>query len=104
MASFIPLSVPNFQGNEKEYVNEAVVSEWVSTGGSKVADFEKMVACTEWVISNDNELVPDLRLVLLALLLKKPLNGDPCALGSAVGILLRIAPGFCGLHAPPATL
>ena len=44
MASFIPLSVPNFQGNEKEYVNEAVVSEWVSTGGSKVGDFENASA------------------------------------------------------------
>ena len=38
---FIPLSVPNFSGNEKEYVNDAVVSEWVSTGGSKVGDFEE---------------------------------------------------------------
>lgn len=44
MASFIPLSVPNFQGNEKEYVNEAVVSEWVSSGGSKVGDFENAIA------------------------------------------------------------
>lgn len=44
MASFIPLSVPNFGGHEKEYVNEAVVSEWVSTGGSKVADFEQAIA------------------------------------------------------------
>ena len=44
MASVIPLSVPNFQGNEKEYVNEAVVSEWVSTGGSKVGDFENAIA------------------------------------------------------------
>ena len=44
MAKFIPLSVPNFGGHEKEYVNEAVVSEWVSTGGSKVADFEQAIA------------------------------------------------------------
>lgn len=44
MASFIPLSVPNFSGREKEYVNEAVVSEWVSTGGSKVAEFEAAIA------------------------------------------------------------
>ena len=44
MAKFTPLSVPNFGGHEKEYVNEAVVSEWVSTGGSKVADFEKAIA------------------------------------------------------------
>lgn len=41
---FIPLSVPNFSGREKEYVNEAVVSEWVSTGGSKVPQFERAVA------------------------------------------------------------
>ena len=44
MATFIPLSVPNFSGHEKEYVNEAVVSEWVSTGGSKVSDFEQAIA------------------------------------------------------------
>ncbi len=41
---FIPLSVPNFCGNEKEYVNDAVVSEWVSTGGSKVSGFEEVLA------------------------------------------------------------
>lgn len=41
---FIPLSVPNFSGNEKEYVNDAVVSEWVSTGGSLVPKFEQAVA------------------------------------------------------------
>lgn len=40
----IPLSVPNFAGREKEYVNEAVVSEWVSTGGSKVGAFEEALA------------------------------------------------------------
>lgn len=41
---FIPLSVPNFSGNEKQYVNDAVVSEWVSSGGSLVSGFEKAVA------------------------------------------------------------
>lgn len=41
---FIPLSVPNFSGREKEYVNNAVISEWVSTGGSKVTEFEQAVA------------------------------------------------------------
>ncbi len=41
---FIPLSVPNFSGREKEYVNDAVVSEWVSTGGSKVTEFEEALA------------------------------------------------------------
>ena len=42
--NFIPLSVPNFSGNERKYVNDAVVSEWVSTGGSLVNGFEKKIA------------------------------------------------------------
>ena len=41
---FIPLSVPNFCGNEHKYVNDAVVSEWVSTGGSLVPKFEQAIA------------------------------------------------------------
>ena len=41
---FIPLSVPNFSGNEKRYVNDAVISEWVSTGGSMVSEFEEKFA------------------------------------------------------------
>ncbi len=41
---FIPLSVPNFAGNEKQYVTDAVVSEWVSTGGSMVSEFEEKLA------------------------------------------------------------
>ena len=41
---FIPLSVPNFSGNEKKYASEAVVSEWVSTGGSLVSEFEDKIA------------------------------------------------------------
>lgn len=41
---FIPLSVPNFCGNERAYVNDAVVSEWVSTGGSLVPKFERAIA------------------------------------------------------------
>lgn len=41
---FIPLSVPNFAGNEKQYVEQAVISEWVSTGGSMVGTFEEKIA------------------------------------------------------------
>lgn len=41
---FIPLSVPNLKGKEKEYVTNAVESEWVSTAGPYVTDFEKRVA------------------------------------------------------------
>lgn len=40
----IPLSVPNLFGNELAYVTDAVKTEWVSTVGSYVQDFEKSVA------------------------------------------------------------
>ena len=41
---FIPLSVPNLKGKELEYVTHAVETEWVSTGGPYVNDFEKKTA------------------------------------------------------------
>ena len=41
---FIPLSVPNLKGNELKYVTTAVETEWVSTGGPYVNDFENKVA------------------------------------------------------------
>jgi perosamine synthetase len=44
MPTFIPLSVPHFQGNEKKYVTEAVESTWVSTAGKFVTDFENQMA------------------------------------------------------------
>lgn len=40
----IPLSIPNFEGNEKKYVEDAVSQGWVSTGGAYVDKFEDMVA------------------------------------------------------------
>lgn len=41
---FIPLSVPNLKGNELKYVTTAVETEWVSTGGPYVEEFEKKIA------------------------------------------------------------
>lgn len=41
---FIPLSVPNLQGNELKYVTSAIRSEWVSTAGAYVNDFEQKLA------------------------------------------------------------
>ena len=41
---FIPLSVPNLKGNELKYVTTAVETEWVSTGGPFVSDFEVKLA------------------------------------------------------------
>ena len=41
---FIPLSVPNLKGNELKYVSHAVDTEWVSTGGPYVNEFEDKIA------------------------------------------------------------
>lgn len=44
MKKFIPLSVPNLKGRELEYISHAVETEWVSTGGTYVRDFETEIA------------------------------------------------------------
>lgn len=44
MGKFIPLSVPNFEGNEEKYVLDAVSQGWVSTGGAYVEKLEKKIA------------------------------------------------------------
>ncbi|MCI2047011.1 MAG: LegC family aminotransferase [Faecalibacterium sp.] len=44
MNEFIPLSVPNFCGNEKKYVDDALNGAWVSTSGAKVGEFEEHLA------------------------------------------------------------
>ncbi len=44
MENFIPLSIPNFEGNEKRYVNDAIMQGWVSTGGSYIEKLEKQLA------------------------------------------------------------
>lgn len=44
MTSFIPLSIPNFEGNEKKYVNEALDAGWVSTGGAFIKKLEQAMA------------------------------------------------------------
>ena len=43
MSRFIPLSVPNFEGNEKKYVDDALEQGWVSTGGSYITQLEQML-------------------------------------------------------------
>lgn len=48
--NFIPLSVPNLKGNELKYVTKAIETEWVSTGGPYVNEFEAKVA--EYVHAN----------------------------------------------------
>ncbi len=40
----ICLSIPNFAGNEKKYVDAAIDAEWVSTAGAYIGDFERALA------------------------------------------------------------
>lgn len=44
MNNYIPLSIPNFEGNEKKYVDEALAQGWVSTGGAYITRLEKDLA------------------------------------------------------------
>lgn len=44
MGKFIPLSIPNFEGNEKKYVNDALEQGWVSTGGAYITKLERDLA------------------------------------------------------------
>lgn len=40
----IPLSIPNFEGNEEKYVVQAVKEGWVSTGGAYINELEEKLA------------------------------------------------------------
>lgn len=44
MSRFIPLSIPNFEGNEKKYVLDALEQGWVSTGGAYITKLEHQLA------------------------------------------------------------
>ncbi len=44
MKNFIPLCIPNFEGNESRYVNDALTQGWVSTGGAYITELEKNLA------------------------------------------------------------
>lgn len=44
MGKFVPLSIPNFEGNEKKYTLDAVKQGWVSTGGAYITRMEKQLA------------------------------------------------------------
>ena len=44
MGKFIPLSIPNFEGNEEKYVVDAIASTFVSTVGGYVSRLEKDLA------------------------------------------------------------
>ena len=44
MSRFIPLSIPNFEGNERKYVDDAIDQGWVSTGGAYITRLEQDLA------------------------------------------------------------
>lgn len=44
MGKFVPLSIPNFEGNEEKYVLDAVHQGWVSTGGAYITQLEEKMA------------------------------------------------------------
>nr|WP_288626605.1 LegC family aminotransferase [uncultured Roseburia sp.] len=44
MKQFVPLSIPNFNGNEKKYVDDALEQGWVSTGGAYITRLEQQLA------------------------------------------------------------
>lgn len=44
MGRFVPLSIPNFEGNERKYVDDAIEQGWVSTGGAYIHKLEKSLA------------------------------------------------------------
>lgn len=44
MGRFIPLSIPNFEGNERKYVDQAIEEGWVSTGGAFIRQLEEQLA------------------------------------------------------------
>ena len=41
MGRFVPLSIPNFEGNERKYVDDALEQGWVSTGGAYITKLEE---------------------------------------------------------------
>ena len=44
MIKYVPLCIPNFEGNEKKYVNDALDQGWVSTGGAYITKLEQDMA------------------------------------------------------------
>ena len=44
MGRFVPLSIPNFEGNERKYVDDAIDQGWVSTGGAYITKLEEQMA------------------------------------------------------------
>lgn len=44
MLGVVPLSIPNFEGNELKYVTNAISEGWVSTGGAYITELENKIS------------------------------------------------------------
>lgn len=71
----IPVAEPEFSGNEKKYLNEAIDSGWISSGGGFIEKFEKQFAefCGCAFATSTSNGTTALHLALLALDIK---DGD----------------------------
>ena len=47
MPDYVPLHAPVFEGQEKEYLNDCITSNFVSSVGAKVTEFEQQIAALE---------------------------------------------------------
>ena len=55
----IPLSIPNFEGNELKYVTDAVGQGWVSTGGAYITQMEEKMAEYAMILKGSFEEMKD---------------------------------------------
>ena len=41
MKNIIQLNIPNLKGNEKRYIQNCIITNWISTSGKYIGKFEK---------------------------------------------------------------
>lgn len=95
---FIPLSVPNLKGNELKYMTDAIETEWVSTVGSYVEQFERELANyvgVEQAVSCQNG-TSGLHLALLVC----DVGADDLVFAPALTFIAAVNP-ICYVHAEP---
>ena len=56
MGRFIPLCIPNFEGNESKYVNDALAQGWVSTGGVDITDCEAISRAVDPILDEKDPI------------------------------------------------
>lgn len=95
--SYIPLSVPELSGREKDYVNEALDSGWISSAGPFVGRFEKAFAATVGV-GHAVGVVNGTSALHVALLVAGVKTGDEVLVSNLTFISPVNAIHYCGAH------